>query len=111
MRVVIERTPADTARILWIRRQLIVDSCITQRVLALPFVVIGCFCREGMTYELRVEIARMIRLLEGKSEVVHGEDIFKELRSLKTANAAGLPGGVKRVSQRVRASVEGVVVP
>src|SRR5258707_1203294 len=64
MRVVVERAPADPARILRIGCQLIVDPRMTQGVLALPFVVIGCLRREGMAHEFRVEIARMVRLLE-----------------------------------------------
>src|ERR1700740_1781720 len=64
VRVVIERAPADATGILRVGCQLIVNPRMTQSVLAMPFIVIGCLCREGMTYELRVEVARMIRFLE-----------------------------------------------
>jgi hypothetical protein len=61
--VVVEGTPADAAGILRIGRELVMDASMAKGVLAVPFVVVGGFCREGVVDELGVELARMIRLL------------------------------------------------
>ena len=79
VRVVIESAPANTASVLRIRSELIVDACVTQRVLTLTLIVVDRLARIRVAYKLRVEIARMIRRLQRKDEVVHGEDIFEKL--------------------------------
>jgi hypothetical protein len=43
-----------------------------------------------VTDELGIQIARMIRPLQGKAEVVHREDVFEELRLLEVTDASGL---------------------
>ena len=52
----------------------------------------------------------MIRRLQRKTEVVHGENVFEKFRFLKIADAAGLARRIELVRQRVGADVEIVIV-
>jgi len=61
VRVVIESAPANTAGVLRIRSELIVDACVAQRVLTLALIVVDRLARIRVAYKFRVEIARMIR--------------------------------------------------
>ena len=70
---------------------------MAQCVLALALIVIRGLGRKGMADEFGVQIERMIRLPQGKSEIVHGEDIFQKLRLLEIPNAAGLAGTIQSV--------------
>ncbi len=90
MRVVVEGAPADAAGVLRIGGELVVNARVAKGVLALALIVVGGLGGEGVADELGVEIAGMIRRFQGKSEVVHGEDIFEKLGLLEVANAAGL---------------------
>ena len=64
----------------------------------------------GMTNEFRVEVARVIWRLQGKTKIVHGENVFEEFGFLEVADAAGGPGGIETMSQGVGAGVEIVIV-
>src|SRR5580704_7133289 len=61
MRVVVEGAPADAARILRVRRKLIVHARVANRVLAQPLQAVDGLGRIRMSDELRVEILRMVR--------------------------------------------------
>ena len=90
MGVVVEGAPADAARILRIRRKLVVNAGVTKCVLALALVVVGGLGWVGVADKLGVEVLAVDGLLERKAEVVHGEDVFEELGLLEVPNAAGL---------------------
>ena len=100
MRVVVEGAPSNTTGILRIGRELIVDAGMAQRVLALAFVVVGGFGGISVTHEFSIQILGMVGLLEREAEIVHGEDVFKELGRLEVTDAAGL---TRRVQRRARA--------
>ena len=67
MGIVVECTPSDSAGILRIGCELIVDAGMAQRVFALPLVIIGGLGGESVADEFGVEIARMIRRLAAGS--------------------------------------------
>jgi len=52
----------------------------------------------------------MIWRLEGKAEIIHGEDVFEEFGLLEVTDAAGLAGWIERVGEGVGAGVEAVIV-
>src|ERR1700677_1229080 len=52
----------------------------------------------------------MIGRLERPAKIVHGEDVFKEFRFLKVANAAGLARWIQLVCDVLGAGVKVVVV-
>src|SRR5712672_3455138 len=79
-------------------------------MLSLSLVVIRRLRWEGMSHKLRVEIARMIGLFERKPKVIHGENVFEELRLLEVPYPTRLTSRIKQVSQSVRAGVETVIV-
>ena len=108
--VVIEGAPADAAGVLRIGGQLIVDAGVADGVFAQPLDVVDGLGGIGVADEFGIQIEGMIGRLEREAEVVHGEDVFKELGLLEVADAAGLPGGVELVGQGVGAGVEVVVV-
>src|SRR5438309_9774038 len=110
MCVVIKRAPPDATRILRIGSQLIMDSRVSQGMLSLPFIIIGCLGWKGMSDKLGIEIARMIGFFEWKPEIVHGEHIFEELRLLEVPYPTGLTSWIKQMSQGIRAGVETVIV-
>ena len=110
MCVVVERAPANAARVLRIRRQLIVNAGMPHRVLRKPFGVVDCLGRKGVAHKFSIQVTRMIRRLQRKSEIVHSEHIFQKLRFLEVPNTAGLPRWIELVSKRVGASVEIMVV-
>src|SRR6185437_6935415 len=90
--VVVEGAPSDAAGVLRIGGQLVVDAGVAQRVLALALVIVGGLGGEGVAHEFGIQIAGMVRRFEGEAEVVHGEDVFKELGVVEVTNAAGLTG-------------------
>ena len=96
--------------VLRIGGELIVDARVAQGVFALALVVVGGLGGEGVADKFGIEIARMVRLLQRKAEIVHGEDVFEKLRLLEVADAAGLARGIERVRERVGARVEIVIV-
>ncbi len=63
-----------------------------------------------MADKFGVEIARAAGRLQGKTEIVHGKDVFEEFGFLKIANAAGGAGGIEAVGEGVSADIEIVVV-
>src|SRR6185437_3111182 len=95
MRIVVKRAPSNATRILRIGRQLIMNPCVAQSMLTLPFVVVGRLGWKCVPDELRVEVSRMIRLLKRKPEVVHGEYVFEELRLLEVAYSSRLPSRIE----------------
>src|SRR5215472_6332347 len=110
MRVVVEGTPSDAARILRIRSQLIVYSRMPQRVLGQAFGVVVWFGNEGMPDELCVQIAWMIRRPQRKTEVVHGEHIFQPLGIILVPYASGRAGGIQLLGQAISAGIEVVII-
>jgi len=108
--VVVESTPTNSAGVLRIRRQLIVDAGVAQRMFGKPFHLVDRFGGIGVSDELGVQVARVIGWLQRKSEIVHGENVFEKFRFLKVPDAARLTRGVQLVRQRIRADVEVVVV-
>src|ERR1700733_14968388 len=97
MRVVIERAPSDPARILWVRCQLIMDSGMPQGVFPLPLIIVSRLGRKRMTDELCIQIERMVRLLQRKAKVVHGENVLQKLGPLEVPYPARLPRRIQRV--------------
>src|SRR5271169_6438366 len=61
VRVVIEGAPSDTAGILRIRGQLIVDARMSDRVLGKPFDLVDGLGGIGVPAKFRVQIPRMVR--------------------------------------------------
>src|ERR1700736_3162591 len=86
------------------------DPRMPQGMLSLSLVVIGRLRWERMSHKLCVEIARMIRLFEWKAKIVHGENVFEELRLLEVPYPTRLTSRVEQVSQSIRAGVETVIV-
>ena len=110
MCVVVKRAPPNAAGILRIGSQLIMDPRVSQGMLSLPFVIIGCLGWKGMSDKLGIKIARMIGFLEWKPEIVHREHLFEELRLLEVPYSTGLTSWIQQVSQGIRAGVETVIV-
>src|ERR1700756_5280052 len=110
VRVVVEGAPADAARILWIRRQLVMDARVAQGVFREAFDLIDGFRGIGVPDELGVQVARMIGRLQREAEIVHGENIFQKFGLLEVADAASLARGIEFVRQGVGADVEIVIV-
>jgi len=110
VRVVVEGAPSDAARVLRIRRDLVVNARMAQRVLAQPLDVVGGLCRESVADEFGVEITRMVRWSKRESEIVHREDIFEKLGIVPVPDAAGLARGIELVRDGVGARVEVVIV-
>ena len=77
MRVVIESTPAESARVFVVRRKLVMHACVPVRVLAQALDVVIAFGRIHVAVEFGVEIKRMIWRTQGKTKIVHGENIFE----------------------------------
>lgn len=90
MSIVVKCAPPNTACILWIGRQLIVDLCMAEGMLPLPLVIIGRLRWEGMPDKLRVQIARIIWHLKRKLEAIHSEYVFEKLRILEVSNSTRL---------------------
>src|SRR5206468_9124702 len=109
MCVVVKCAPPNAARILRIGSQLIMDPRVSQGMLSLSFIIIGCLGWKGMSDKLGIEIARMIWFFEWKPEIVHGEHIFEELRLLEVPYPTGLTSWIKQMSQGIRAGVETVI--
>ena len=86
------------------------NARVPESVLALALVVVGGFGGEGVAHEFSVEIAGVIRRFQGKTEVVHGEDVFEKFGFLEVANSAGLARIVESVGEGVGAGVKVVVV-
>src|SRR5437016_5146688 len=83
---------------------------MAQRVLRQALDVVDGFCRIRVAYKFRVQIPWMVRRLERKAEVVHGEHVFEKLRFLEVADAAGLPRGVELMRGGIGTRVKIVVV-
>src|SRR5215469_14516336 len=81
-----------------------------QGMLRQPLNVINGLGWIGMADKLRVQVARMIRWLQRKTKVVHGEYVFEELRFLEIANAARLPRGIKLVRDAIGAGIEVMII-
>ena len=110
VRVVVEGAPADASSVLRIGGKLIVNARMAERVFALPLVVIGGLGGVGVADELRVEVARMIRLSQRESKVVDGEDILEKLGLFEVTDAACLTRRIESVREGVSASVKVVIV-
>ncbi len=78
----------------------------SRRRSTLSMVLVGI----GVADEFGVQIERMIRRLQREAEVVHREDVFKQLRVLEVADAAGLARGIELMREGIGARVEVVVV-
>ena len=77
--VVVEGAPADAAGVLRVGGQLIVDTRVADGVLAEAFDVVDGLGGIHVAVKFGVEIERMIGRPEREAEVVHGEDVFKQL--------------------------------
>src|SRR6185312_10601869 len=112
VRVVVERAPSESAGVLRIGSEMVVNACVTNDVLQLALVGVDRFGGKRMADELGVEKARMVRLLQRPAEIVERENVFEELRTVVAsgADAACLSRGVERARQVVGAGVEVVVV-
>ena len=110
MRVVVEEAPANAARILRIRSQLVMNPRVPNRMLGQPLHRIRSLRRKGVPDKLRIQIRIVVRWFERPAEVVHGEDVFEKFGVIEVANAAGRPAGVELVRYRVRPHVEVVIV-
>ena len=110
MGVVVKRAPSDAAGIVRVRRELVVNACMAQRVLSEALDVVNRFRRIGVTDKLGVEISRVVRRLQGEAEVVHGENVFEKLRLLEIADAARLARGIELMRKRIRSGVKVMVV-
>ena len=108
--VVVKGAPADAPGVLRVRSQLIVNAGMAHRMLGEALHLIDSLGGIGVADEFGVQISRMIRRLQRKTEVVHGENIFEKFRLLKVADASGLAGRVQLVGHRVGANIEIVVV-
>jgi len=108
--IVIEGAPANPASILHIGRQLVMDAGMSQGVLGEALHLVDRLRGISVADKFRIQIPRMVRRSQRKTEIVHGEDVLQELRFLEVANSARLARGVKLMSQRVRASIEIMVV-
>src|SRR5260370_673171 len=93
MSVVVKGAPANSTGVSRIGRKLVMNSGMAQGMFRQPLYVIDRLRRIRVSDEFRIQIAWMIRRLQRKAEIVHGEDIFDELRLLTVANATGLTGG------------------
>jgi hypothetical protein len=91
MRVVVEGAPADTARVLRIGGKLVVNARMPHGVLGQSFDLIDRLCRISVPHEFRVEITRMVRLLQRKTKIVHRENVFQKFGGLEIADPARLP--------------------
>jgi hypothetical protein len=74
------------------------------------FYLVDGLCGIGVANKFRVQVAGMVRRFQGESEIVHGEDVFQEFRSLEITDAASLAARVEFMGQRVCAHVEIMVV-
>src|ERR1700723_304904 len=110
MRVVIAGTPCDAACKLLLGAELIVDARVAQSVLNQAIGIVDALGVVGVAHKLGVEVARVIRQFQGKSEVVSREDIFEKLGLPKCANPSCLARRVEAVRHRIGAGVEVVVV-
>ena len=90
--------------------KLVVNARVAQRVLGEALDLVDGLGGIGVPDEFRIQIARMVRRLQRKSEIVHGEDVFQEFGFLEVANASGLPRRVELMRERVGARVEIVIV-
>src|SRR6266702_1772403 len=110
MGVVIKRAPGDAACVSRIGRELIVYASVAQSVLDQMVGVVRRLGTIGMADELRVQIERMVRRLQRKSEVVQCEDVLEKLRAPKGTDAARLPRRIELVGRAVGAGVELMIV-
>src|SRR5439155_11130090 len=110
VRVLIKGAPANTAGILRIRRQLIVNARMAQRVFGETLNVVDGLCWVGMAYKLHIQVPRMVGRLQREPEVIHRKHVFEKFGCLKIANAASLPGGIELVRRRVGASVKIMII-
>ena len=108
--VVVEGAPADAAGVLRIGGQLVVNARVAQGVFAQALDVVDGLGGVGVADKFGIEIERMIGRLQREAEVVHGEDVFEQLRVLEVADAAGLARGVELMREGIGARVEVVVV-
>ena len=79
MRVVVESTPAKSARVLLVRCQLIVNARVPHRVFSDALDVIIPFSRVHVADEFSVEIEFAIGRSERNLKVVHGIPVFQLL--------------------------------
>ena len=110
VRVVIESAPTDAARVLRVGGQLIVNTRMAHGVLGQALDLVNRFGGIGVPDKFGVEVARMMGRLQGKTKIVHGENVFEEFRLLEVADATSGPGGVEAMSQSVGADVKIVIV-
>jgi hypothetical protein len=110
VRVVVEGAPADSSGVLRVGGELVVNPGMAQGVLALVRVVIGRLGGEGVSNELGIQVARMIGLLQGEAEIVHGKDVFEKLGFLEVPYAACGPGIVECMRQCVGLGIEVMVI-
>ena len=66
------------------------NARVAQRVFAQALIIIGRLGGKGVADEFGVQVARMIRRLQRKAEIVHGEYIFEKVGIVQVANAARL---------------------
>ena len=93
--VVVERTPANASRILGIRRELVMNTSMTNGVLSEALHIVDSLGGIGVTHEFSIQVAGVVRRLQWESEVVHGKHIFQELRLLGIADPPGLARRIK----------------
>src|SRR5882724_276483 len=110
MRVVVESAPADTACVLWVGGELVVNAGMAYGVLGEALDLVDGFGGVGVPNEFGVEVAGMVWRLEREAEVVHGEHIFEKFRFLKVTDTAGGTSGVEAAGHSISLSVEVVVV-
>src|SRR3974377_113271 len=75
-----------------------------------PFHVVARLRGISVANKLGVQVERMIRRLEWKSEVVHREYIFEQLRFLEVTYAASLKCAVQLMRQCICAQIKIVIV-
>ena len=101
VRVVIKRTPAEAPRVLVIGRQLIVHPRMTVRVFAQALDVVVALRWIHVPVKFSVEVERVIRRPQRKSEIIHRENVFEHFRAVPVAHAAGLSRVIQRMHQSI----------
>src|SRR5438445_10499344 len=86
------------------------NACVTQRVLPEALDIVNGFGWGGVANKLGVERARVVRRLQGKTEVVHGEDVFEEFRFLEIADAVRLARGIELMCKLIGARLEVMII-